>query len=186
MLITGLIMSCNNKQAEALALQQKLMYKLQGASQLATVEYVLNKVVKGKKESTFFGFPIGESDFLAETEVRVKAGIDLNKLRPEDVQIQDKEVYIRLPKVEILNFSYPAEKLKVNEEFTRNSYFSELTADDIDKFMQEADMAIRKDIQWLGIEKAAEEKTRKFIIRFLQQAGYGPVHITFEEQSRDR
>ncbi|MEL6674999.1 MAG: DUF4230 domain-containing protein [Bacteroidota bacterium] len=161
--------------------ERVIVARLHESAQLATVEYVLNKVVMGKKTNSLLGFTIGESSFLAETQATVKAGVDLSKLQPEDVSTIGQSIIVKLPPVEILNFSYPAERFKINKEYTQNDWFAEISQDEIDQFYQEAQQAIRKDLAWMGIEEAAEKKTRRFLENFLLQAGYEEVYIEFQK-----
>ena len=47
--------------------------------------------------------------FLAHSKAIVKAGVDLEKLRKQDVDIEGKSISLKLPPVEVINFSYPSD-----------------------------------------------------------------------------
>jgi hypothetical protein len=153
-----------------------LLHQLQGATQLATVEYVLSKVVIGKKEQKLLGYAVSEADYLAETEARVKAGIDLSKIKAEDVKINGGFIHLQLPPVEIINFSFPSGEIKVNEDYTEDGWLAIIEASDVERFFQQAELSVRKDIERMGFEAAAQDKTRKFFA-----AGYDSVQIDFEK-----
>ncbi|MEL6250484.1 MAG: DUF4230 domain-containing protein [Bacteroidota bacterium] len=157
------------------------MHQIQGASQIATVEYVISKVVIGKKEQKLLGYSLSEADYLAEAEARVKAGIDLAKISEENIRIQDNFIHLSLPPVEIINFSFPAGEAKVNEDYTEDGWLAIIEGADIDRFYQEAELSVRKDIVNMGLEEAAQDKTKKFLMKFLLQAGYDSIQIDFEK-----
>lgn len=161
--------------------KMQLLHQIQGASQLATVEYVLSKVVIGKKEQKLLGYAVSEADYLAEAEARVKAGIDLSKITEKNVQISDNFIHLTLPPVEIINFSFPSGEVKVNEDYTEDGWLAIIEASDVERFFQEAELSVRKDIERMGFEEAAQEKTRKFLEKFLFTAGYDSVQIDFEK-----
>jgi len=161
--------------------KMQLLHQIQGASQLATVEYVLSKVVIGKKEQKLLGYAVSEADYLAEAEARVKAGIDLSKITEQNVQVSGNFIHLTLPPVEIVNFSFPSGEIKVNEDYTEDGWLAIIEASDVERFFQEAELSVRKDIQRMGFEEAAQEKTRKFLEKFLYTAGYDSIQIDFEK-----
>ncbi|MEL6591126.1 MAG: DUF4230 domain-containing protein [Bacteroidota bacterium] len=170
-----LFSACNRGPDRAIVISQ-----VQSAAQLATVEYVLSKVVLGTKEKKIVGLKLKDSDFLAETEARIKAGIDLQKIREEDVKIEGNRIRIHLPPVEILNFSYPAENFKVDFNYYESSRANRLTLDDLEQFYRMGELAIRRDMQFLGIEKTAQQRTRVMLGGLLKAAGYDEVYLEFE------
>lgn len=170
-----LLTACNRGPDRAIVISQ-----VQSAAQLATVEYVLSKVVLGTKEKKIIGVKLKDSEFLAETEARIKAGIDLQKIREEDVKIEGNRISIQLPPVEILNFSYPAENFKVDFNYYESRPANRLTLDDLEQFYRMGELAIRRDMQFLGIEKTAQDRTRVMLGGLLKAAGYDEVYLEFE------
>ena len=59
--------------------------KIQQASDLVTSEFVIDKVVFGKKSRNLLWFRMNEAKFLAYSQARVKTGIDLTKIKEEDI-----------------------------------------------------------------------------------------------------
>lgn len=161
--------------------KRRLLHQIQGASQLATVEYVMSKVVIGKKKQKLLGYAVSEAEYLAEAEARVKAGIDLSKIKETDIRVSDNFIHLTLPPVEIINFSFPSNEAKVNEDYTDDGWLVNIEASDIERFFQEAELAVRKDIERMGFEAAAQEKTQRFLEKFLYKAGYDSVRIDFEK-----
>ncbi len=170
-----LLLSCNRQPNRALVISQ-----VQAAAQLATVEYVVSKIILGTKEKKIVGIKLKDSDFLAETEARIKAGIDLQKIRMEDVEVEGNRISIHLPPVEILNFSYPAENFKIDFNYYESNRGNRLSLDDLERFYRIGELAIRRDMQFLGIEKTAQQRTRVMLGGLLKAAGYEEVYLEFE------
>ena len=81
--------------------------KIKKASKLATTEFTIDKMVYGvKRKRLLWVVKLNEAKFLAHSKAIVKAGVDLEKLRKEDVDIEGKSISLKLPPVEVINFSY--------------------------------------------------------------------------------
>ncbi len=176
LLLAMLALACGPREDNR---EQELVSRLQSSSELATVEMVFSKVVRGKKTSTILGIPTGTSDFLAETEARVKAGIDLSKVQVESLDWDKKTVILRLPPPSIISLSIPAEAMKVNEEATQNNYFSSLSSEDMDQFYRQADAELRQEVARMNLEGLVKEKTEGFLRRFLQEAGFAQISFQY-------
>lgn len=155
--------------------------KLQSSSKLATVEYVVSKVVNYKKERKIFT----DTYFFVETEARIKAGIDLSKLKEEDIVIEEDKINIILPDIEIINFDYPPENFKKIEQYNQEPSFmnwGKLSAKDKDELFRQAEIDIKENIKDLGITKTAQENTRKLLTKILKSLGYKEIYIQFRQQ----
>ena len=71
----------------------------------------------------------------------------------------------------------------MNKDYTEDGWMAIVEAGDVEKFFQEAELSLRKDIERMGFEAAAQEKTKKFLEKFLYSAGYDSVLIDFEKFS---
>ena len=137
-----------------------MVSKIRKASKLATVEFTIDKTVFASRDKKLLWLiKLNHADFLAYTQAFVKTGIDLNKLQPDDVVIDGKMIRLTLPHIEVLNFSYPIEKYRIDKEITRNAFLNRFTIEDYDKFYQQAEINIRNNLKYLGIVKTTEEKT---------------------------
>ena len=81
--------------------------KIQQASDLVVTEFVVDKVVFGKKEKNILFVPVNEASFLAHSRAKIKTGINLEKIREEDILIEGNKITLFLPTIEVINFSYP-------------------------------------------------------------------------------
>ncbi len=179
-LIFGLIfcMACNmpkrkNKRGEVVT-------KLKNSAKLATVEYVVTKVIKAEKDN----FILKNSYFFAHTEATIKAGIDLNKLQEDDIKIEDDKISLTLPAIEIINFSYPAENFTMVDKYTTKPglFSKQFTLAQKDELYRQGELAIRKNIESLGIIERAKINTRNLIEKVLLTSGFNEIYINFKEK----
>lgn len=73
-----------------------VVHEVQALSELVTVEYVMEKVVILDDVKWY-----GENHVLLLAHGVVKAGIDLKRLQPGDVNISDKKIFLKLPSPQI-------------------------------------------------------------------------------------
>ena len=130
---------------------------------------------------------VKDATFLADTEATIKAGVDFAKLQKDAIQIEGKKIDVLLPPVEILNFSYPAEKFRINEYATNvDPLFNRLTLDEIDDFYRQAEDDIRDNFKYLGIRLTVEQKTRIMLSTLLRQLGFAEISIDFEKPEGEK
>lgn len=156
--------------------------KVQKAAKLATAEFVIDKAVFAKRGKSFLHIvKLNEAIFLAHSQAIVKTGIDLEKLTPEDITISDQMIRLKLPPVEVINFSYPVEKFRVDEDVTEQAFLNSFTLEDYDKLFRDAELDIRQNLKYLGIVKSTQQKTRILLQSLLRNLGYQEVYIEFKE-----
>ncbi len=156
--------------------------RIRQASLLATTEFTIDKTVFATREKKLLGIiRINQADFLAYTTAIVKTGIDLDKLQPSDITIEGKRISLKLPHVEVINFSYPVEKYRIDHEVTHNAFLNKFTIEDYDRFFQQAEIDIRNNLKYLGIVNTTQQKTRAMIELLLKNLGYEEIYISFGE-----
>src|SRR5258708_7600779 len=91
--------------------------QIQTLSDLVTVKYVLQKVevVDSPPDSTLGKFVQGDNKVLLLAQGIVKAGIDLKKLKPDDVLVSGKKISIKLPPPQITDAYLDDSQTKVIE-----------------------------------------------------------------------
>ena len=78
-----------------------IVQKIQRLSRLETVVYSLDTVVEGSKSSAVLPDLLAGDRILLIVHGQSIAGIDLSKLRPEDVHINDQSIHVTLPASEL-------------------------------------------------------------------------------------
>jgi hypothetical protein len=156
--------------------------KVKSAAKLATTETHIDKIIFGTQEKRLLWIiHLNEAKFVAYSEATVKSGIDLEKIHPEDVKIKDKKIEILLPPVEVLDFSYPFSKYRIDSNITQNAFLNTLDIQDHEYFYQQAELDIRNNLEYSGIKQATELKTRVLLTTLLKNLGYEEIYITFKK-----
>lgn len=78
-----------------------IVQKIQRLNRLETVVYSLDTVVEGSKSSAVLPDLLGGDRILLIVHGQSIAGIDLSKLRPEDVRIDGRSIHLTLPASEL-------------------------------------------------------------------------------------
>jgi hypothetical protein len=93
-----------------------LLQQVKTLSELVTVQYVIEKVVVVEDVKWIAG--LGENRILMVAHGIVKAGLDLSRLRPGDLQVSEKRVVITLPPPEITESFLDEKQTRVVERST--------------------------------------------------------------------
>lgn len=179
LLITAMIItSCKNNDRAI------LVGKIQNASDLATTEFVIDKIVFGTKTKRLAFFKINEASFMAYSQAKVKAGIDLSKIRESDVRIDGNKIHLKLPPIEVINFSYPPASF-VEDSLISNPkiFLNKINIRDQEEFFRLAELDIRENLQYMGIVKTTQNHTRQMFNVLLGSLGYQEIYITFENDN---
>ena len=156
--------------------------KIQSTAKLATTETTIDKVIVGYKERRLAGLvKIGSAEFVAYSEATIKSGIDLTELKPDDIKIDGNSISINLPHVKVLDFDYPFEKFKIDDDISDDDFLNRITVYDQEEFYRRAELDIRQNLEYTGIVQSTERKTRLMMTGLLKNMGYDAVFISFKE-----
>ncbi|MEO1051994.1 MAG: DUF4230 domain-containing protein [Bacteroidota bacterium] len=160
--------------------------KIKRVAKLATTETTIDKIVLGTKEKRLLGLiKINQARFVAYTEAKVKTGVDLSKMRPGDVKIDDKKIEVWLPPVEVINFSYPFSSYRIDTTVTQQGFLVKMDILDHERLYRMAELDIRNNLQYMGIKEATENKTRILVEGMLKNLDYEEIYIFFKEGTDD-
>jgi len=156
--------------------------KIQKASKLSTTEFTVDKLVFGvKNKRIFWAVKLNEAQFLAKSQAIIKAGINLEKIKEEDITIKNNKINLMLPAVEIINFSYPAERFTKVDILTSDAFTTKINLEDQEHFFRLAELDIRNSLQYMDIVETTQKKTRAMLRAMLQNLGYNEIYIDFKE-----
>lgn len=156
--------------------------QVKSAAKLATTEFVLNKTILATRDKKLLLFiPLNAALFVAYTEAVVTAGIDATKLKKEDIVIEGNSISIKLPAIEVINFSYPFEKYKIDKELTHDEFLNKFTLEEHEELYRQSELEIRSLLKQIGVVEQTEEKTRALMENLLKNMGYTEVYIEFKE-----
>ncbi|WP_211338025.1 DUF4230 domain-containing protein [Mangrovibacterium diazotrophicum] len=159
--------------------------KIQSSAKLATTETAIDKVVIGNKSRRVFGLiNVSNAEFVAYSQAFVKTGVDLTKLKKNDIKIDGSAIELRLPPVEVLDFSYPFDSFRIDPNLTSNAMLSKIDVIDQEFFFRKAELDIRENLQYMGIREQTEENTRKIMVALLKNMGYDEIYISFADSGQ--
>jgi hypothetical protein len=156
--------------------------KIQKASKLSVVEFKVDKLVFGVKDKRILWVvKLNQAQFLAQSQAIIKAGVDLTRLEEEDVKINGRRISLKLPPVQVINFSYPAEQFQEIKLLSSNAFSTRITLEDQEKFFRDAELDIRNSLEFMDIRRITEDKTRLMLEALLKSLGYTEIFISFRE-----
>jgi hypothetical protein len=156
--------------------------KIKKASKLATVEFTIDKIVYGVKRKKMLWFVnLNEAKFIAHSKAYIKAGIDLEKLKAGDVEIAEKRIKLTLPPVQVINFSYPAEKFSYDNLISHNAFLNKISLNDQEQYFQDAETDIRNNLKNMDIVAITQKKTSLMLDNLLHALGYEEIYIEFHD-----
>jgi hypothetical protein len=147
-----------------------VVHEVQTLADLVTVKYVLNKVVVLEDVKWY-----GENRVLLLAQGVVKAGIDLKKLRPEDVTITGKKICLHLPPTQITDAYLDDSASQVIDHTTGllRAFDKNLEQSARQNAVDDIARAARR----AGILEEADKRGRAELQNFFKRAGFEPVEF---------
>ena len=142
-----------------------IITKIQPLAQLVTMKYVIEKVVVFEDAKWF-----GDSRVILVAHGIVKAGVDLNQLKPGDIRIEGGKIHLRLPPAKITDLYLDDKRTEIIDRTTG-------LLREFDKTLEQ--QARRSALDHLkiaardsGILREAEERARLQLHALFLQLGY--------------
>lgn len=166
------------------------VYDIREVGTLSTTEYTVTKVVKLDDEHGLWDIwekwddirswtKFGDRKILISCRAKIKAGVDLKKIRKNDIHVNGKTVAIVLPAAEITDFTMEPKHIKTEVESV--SWFRDhFTQKEKNDFLKQGEEAIRRDLDNSGIYSNAEDEAEIFITDFYKRQGFEKVIVSFE------
>jgi hypothetical protein len=143
--------------------------EIRALARLETIQYTVEKVVTIEQGQGTFGFLFGDK-ILFVGHGRVIAGIDMEKLQPEDMRYENGVLTVKLPPAEIFIAALDNEKSRVYDRET-----GALTKPDINLetlVRQSAEQEILKAALEDGILEQAQANAEAYLFKFLAALGF--------------
>jgi hypothetical protein len=151
--------------------------RVRALARLETVHYQLEKVVSGKSSGPLPDF-LTSDRILLVAHGEVVGGVDLSKLRPEDVAVISDSVTIRLPQPEILYSKLDNDKTYVYDRQT--GVFTKPDPNLESQLRQAAEQQIVLAAQEDGILDRARDNAQQVLRTLVTGLGY--KHVQFKEE----
>jgi len=156
-----------------------IIHEVRSLARLETIQYNVEKVITAETGQGALGFLLGDR-LLFVAHGMVIAGVDLEKIQPEDLTLQSGALKVRLPAPEIFVATLDNEKSYVYDRdtgiLTRGDPNLEKTA------RQAAEKQILQAALEDGILDIARQNAENFLERLLRDLGY-PEVIFVESES---
>jgi len=162
--------------------QPDVITQVRELSRLEGVSYHVERVVDLKVEQrALFGLVPADDAILLVASGEVIAGVDLGKLRPEDVSVavEQRAVTIRLPPAEVfsakLDNAHTYVHTRKTDLMARRSETLETQA------RQAAEKTLQSAAEDSGILQRAEESVAKTVRSLVRSLGYVDVRVDFRD-----
>ncbi len=155
-----------------------VLQQVQTLSHLVTVKYVMEKVVilEDPPQNPVRRLLPDETRVVLVAHGVVKAGIDLGKLREEDIKITGKKLKLSLPPAQITDAYLEENQTKIIERNT--SFLRDFNKDLEQAARQNAVEDIRRAARTSGILKDANDRAREQLIALFRLMGFETVEIS--------
>lgn len=174
LLLLFIFFSCKKENQSA-----SILMSIQKNGTLVTTEYVINKIIKASDNQTWY--KLGDRKILMSCEARIKAGVDLQTVTAEDIVVEEKNIHIQLPPVQLFSINIPPESIKIHHlevGLLRDAFSSS----EREKLLVQAEIQIRNLTDSLGVLKTAQENASAFMMNLMKQSGYETVTINFKNR----
>ncbi len=167
-----LLAGCNKKEKQ---LQQVMA--LQQMNDLATVEYVVTKIIKANDNTSWY--KIGDRKILMSCKATLTAGIDLSALKSNNINIEGKNITLTLPHSKIITVNIKPEDI-VEEYEEVGALRQTFTGEERNALAVQAENQVKASIADLGILQTAETNAALFVNNFLHRLGFEKIMIHFD------
>jgi hypothetical protein len=153
------------------------LHQLQEMSDMATVEIFVSRIVKAVDDPPWYKY--GDRRILMSVGARLKAGINMNEIKDENIQITGSSVRLELPAARLISLTIDPESIK--EEYIRTGFFrSSFTNEERYDFLKQAEFQIRESIDGMGLLEAAELNSIAFFESWLKLMGFDDVQVVIK------
>jgi hypothetical protein len=153
--------------------QPTVVRQIQKLQRLETVSYTMDKIISGGHDNPLLPKFLVSDRLLLMVHGEVIAGVDLGKLQASDVALSNRNISVRLPKVEILVTRLDNEKTRVYSRDT--GLFSSPDPNLETQVRQEAERQLQQAALQDGILKSADENARNSVQSILKGLGFEQI-----------
>jgi len=184
-LLTGLVIACclallilRRSSSPKFSNTATVVLQIQSLSELVTVKYVLEKVIvtESPKTTTLENLlPAQDDRIILLAHGIVKAGVDLSKLKPEDIEVTGEKIRVQLPPAYVTDGYLDEDATRVLDRQTGllRTFDRKLEQ----QARQEAQTQIRRAARQSNIEREANERAAQQLTLFLKTFGYKEVEV---------
>jgi len=143
--------------------------EVRALARLETIQYSIEKVIQGETSQGTFGFLFGDK-LLFIAHGTVIAGIDMEKLQPEDMRFENGVLTVKLPPAELFIVALDNDKSRVYDRETGILAKPDVNLETLVR--QQAEEEIRKGALEDGILEQAQVNAEAYLFKFFAALGY--------------
>jgi hypothetical protein len=143
--------------------------EVRSLARLETIQYSVEKVITAEVGQGALDFLIGDK-LLLVAHGKVIAGIDMSKIKPGDLRMENGVLYVKLPPAEIFVATLDNDKTYVYDRET--GVLKRPTVDLETQARQVAEVEIRKAAEEDGILELAQQNAETYLAKFFAALGY--------------
>jgi hypothetical protein len=149
-----------------------IVHEVRSLARLETIKFSLEKIITAETRQGFFEWLVGDRlIFVAHGEVI--AGIDLNKLDPEDLEVRAGVLHVSLPEAEVFVVAIDNEQSYIYDRET--GLFSQGEVNLETEARRAAEIEIENSALEDGILELAAQNAEAFLDRLFRDLGYPEV-----------
>jgi len=149
-----------------------IVHEIRSLARLETIKFSLEKIITAETRQGVFEWLVGDRlIFVAHGEVI--AGIDLNKLDPEDLLVRDGVLYVQLPEAEIFVVAIDNQQSYVYDRETGLFTHGEVNLET--EARRAAEIEIEDSALEDGILDLAAQNAESFLDRLFRDLGFPEV-----------
>ncbi|MBD2021698.1 DUF4230 domain-containing protein [Leptolyngbya sp. FACHB-36] len=164
--------------------QSVVIQQVRNVSELTTATFTMQAVVPASQDSTVGSWVVGTTKLLYIAYGEVRAGVDLSKLRTENVQVVGEQVRIQLPPPQLLDSKIDVSRSTV---YDYNRGVLNLGPDVAPQLQTLAQQQALKTIQTAacqnGLLTTANDRAKLVVTQLLTTAGYKQVSVEMAASS---
>ena len=145
-----------------------IIHQVRSLARLETIQYSVEKVITAESGQGQFGFLFGDR-LLLVAHGRVIAGVDLEKLGPENLRVEDNVLFVNLPEPEIFIATLDNEKSYIYDREKGILTSGDVNLETIAR--QAAEQEIEKAALEDGILDLARQNAENYLSRLFRDIG---------------
>lgn len=169
------IYSLNNSEPDSQITYSSVLESVQSIGELNTLEMYFHDIVEYTENKKFRNIviPLTTKSFIFTVEARVKAGVDLSKLDPNNFIIEENRVELTMPEYEVTSVEF----IDYNPYSENDALFNRIKNDDLFGALENFSDEITIKAVDIGIIEKAKASGETFMYNFLSNLGFEEIII---------
>jgi hypothetical protein len=155
--------------------QPTVVRQIQQLQRLESVNYTMDKIISGERNNPYLPKFLAGDRLLLVVHGDVVGGIDLGKIRPDDVTVKGQVIYVRMPAAEIFATRIDNAKTRVYSRDT--GLFSSPDPNLESEVREEAERQLQQAALQDGVLQNAAQNAQATVTSVLKGLGFERVEI---------